>query len=130
MIISIEWLRSFVDFDLNAQDLADLLTAGGIESEAGGESILKLDLTPNRPDCMSHLGVAREVAVLSGSELKHPDINLCESSQEAGDSFSIEIVDEDACPRYAARIVRNVKIGTITRLVVIPIGNCGNSKYQ
>ncbi len=111
MIISIEWLRSFVDFDLDAQDLADLLTAGGIESEAGGESILKLDLTPNRPDCMSHLGVAREVAVLSGSELKQPDINLRESSQKVGDSFSVEIVDEKACPRYAARIVRNVKIG-------------------
>ncbi|HIC51237.1 MAG TPA: phenylalanine--tRNA ligase subunit beta, partial [Candidatus Marinimicrobia bacterium] len=111
MIISIEWLRSLVDFDLNSQDLADLLTAGGIEAECGGETILKLDLTPNRPDCMSHLGVAREVALLTDSELKRHRIDFSESKAKVDDSFSIEIVDEKACPRYAARIVRNLKIG-------------------
>ena len=111
MIISIEWLRSLVDFDLNSQDLADLLTAGGTEAESGGESILKLDLTPNRPDCMSHLGVAREVSVLTGSKLKRPEINLSESDTKVDDSFSIEIANDNECPRYAARIVRNIKVG-------------------
>ena len=111
MIISIEWLRSLVDFDLNSQDLADLLTAGGTEAEPGGESIIKLDLTPNRPDCMSHLGVAREVSVLSGSKLKRPEINLSESDTKVDDSFSIEIANDNECPRYAARIVRNLKVG-------------------
>ena len=131
MIISIEWLRSLVDFDLNSQDLADLLTAGGIEAECGGETILKLDLTPNRPDCMSHLGVAREVALLTDSELKRHRIDLSESKVKVDDSFSIEIVDEKACPRYAARIVRNLKIGPSpdwmsSRLEVVGIRSINN----
>lgn len=131
MIISLDWLRTLVDFNISPRHLADLLTAGGLETEVGSESILKLDLTPNRPDCMSHLGVAREVAVLNGGKFNRPVINLQESDQNVEESISVEIKDPVACPRYAVRIVRNVKIGPSpdwmsTRLETVGIRSINN----
>ncbi|HID09759.1 MAG TPA: phenylalanine--tRNA ligase subunit beta [Candidatus Latescibacteria bacterium] len=72
--------------------------------------VLELELTPNRPDCMGVLGVAREVAALVGGEVRFPDIEL----EEKGEPASAEVVveDPDGCPRYSARVVRGVKIGS------------------
>jgi len=75
------------------------------------DKILKLDLTPNRPDLMSAIGVARDVACLSGKRIKRPSVNLLETSEAAAGYIKIGIDDPGACPRYAARIIRNVKIG-------------------
>ncbi len=74
--------------------------------------IFDLDLTPNRPDCLSIRGVAREVAALCGSRLKKEKTKLLErGSQPAKDLVQIQIDDPEACPRYAARVIREVKIG-------------------
>jgi len=73
--------------------------------------ILDVDLTPNRPDCLSIRGVAREVAALCGSRLKREKTKLQErGSQPAKESVQIEIDDPEACPRYAARVIKGVKI--------------------
>ena len=69
MIVSLDWLKDFVSFKLAPQELADLLTGAGLESTVGENGdTLDIELTPNRPDCMSHLGVAREIALLTRSE--------------------------------------------------------------
>lgn len=72
---------------------------------------LEIDLTPNRPDCASHIGVAREITLMTGNELRKPAINLKEIQQPTSDSIEIEIADPVGCPRYAARLIRGVKIG-------------------
>ena len=76
----------------------------------GGASI-DIDLTPNRPDCTSHIGVARDITLLTGNELKIPEINLKESAEPVADFISVEIENKIGCPRYAARVVKGVNIG-------------------
>ncbi|MEW5925206.1 MAG: YtpR family tRNA-binding protein, partial [Candidatus Zixiibacteriota bacterium] len=75
------------------------------------DPVIELDLTPNRADMLSAIGVARDCACLAGTKLKRPEITLEESAEKAADFIKVSIDDPDACPRYAARIIRNVKIG-------------------
>ncbi len=76
----------------------------------GGDVVLDLEVTFNRPDCLSHLGVAREVAAKTGLPLKMPDATPVESDEETNSLVSVEILDPDRCPRYTARVVRGVTI--------------------
>jgi phenylalanyl-tRNA synthetase beta chain len=72
---------------------------------------IDIDLTPNRPDCASHIGVAREITLLTGGKLNIPEIEIKESDAAIQNYIDIEIVNKVGCPRYAARVVRGVKIG-------------------
>lgn len=73
--------------------------------------ILNLAINANRPDCLSILGIAREVAAITGKKLKPPEFFLKEDfSRPANSLISIHIHDQAGCPRYAARIIRQVKI--------------------
>lgn len=73
--------------------------------------ILDIDLTANRPDCMSHIGVAREVAALTGKPLKIPEVTLKETGPDIYSLTQVDVSAGDGCPRYTARVIRNVKIG-------------------
>jgi phenylalanyl-tRNA synthetase beta chain len=75
------------------------------------DSILDIALTPNRPDCMSHIGIAREVAALTENEMQKPQIRLQEIAEPASEQIAIEIQTPESCPRYSARVIRNVKVG-------------------
>jgi phenylalanyl-tRNA synthetase beta chain len=72
--------------------------------------VLELNVTPNRSDALSHLGVAREVATLLGAELKKPVAKLAESSTPAASKIAIRIDDGARCLRYAARVVEGVTV--------------------
>ncbi|MBD1399061.1 phenylalanine--tRNA ligase subunit beta [Pelovirga terrestris] len=72
---------------------------------------IEIGLTPNRPDCLSMIGVAREVAALYGKRLKLPTIELAEADEAIGSYARVDIENPQACPRYAARMIRGVKIG-------------------
>ncbi len=72
--------------------------------------IYEIGITPNRGDCLSHIGVAREVALVVNKKVKLPAIKLVESKQSAAKHAKVQILDKKRCPRYAARILRNVKI--------------------
>jgi len=73
--------------------------------------VLEADLTPNRPDCMSMVGIAREVAAICQTKLRRPSVSLSEEPKSVHELVSIDLQDPEACPRYGARIVRGVKIG-------------------
>jgi len=76
------------------------------------ETVLELEITPNRPDELCVTGVAREVAALYGTELRLPDASLPEeSAEEAAGVVRVEVEDSTDCPRYSARVLRGVKIG-------------------
>ena len=69
-------------------------------------------ITPNRPDCLSLVGFAREVAAITGKPYRYPDVRVKEVETETIDSLiSVKIQDKEGCPRYAARVIKNVKIG-------------------
>ena len=78
---------------------------------SGNDVSIELDLTPDRSDALGHIGVARDLAALLGKDLRIPELQLTESSELTADSVSVEILDADACPRYAARLVKSIKIG-------------------
>ncbi|OPY07185.1 MAG: Phenylalanine--tRNA ligase beta subunit [Syntrophaceae bacterium PtaB.Bin038] len=74
------------------------------------DTVLDIGVTPNRADCLSIVGIAREAAVLCGRKLRYPKISFTESAEDIRSLTSVEILDPDLCPRYTARMIRGVKI--------------------
>ncbi|MEI8207183.1 MAG: phenylalanine--tRNA ligase subunit beta, partial [Kiritimatiellales bacterium] len=75
------------------------------------ETVFELEITPNRPDCLSIIGIAREVAAIYGKPLKMPSIELKECAEPVEKEISVEVKDSGKCPRYTARVLKDVKIG-------------------
>ena len=115
MFISYNWLRELASTKLNAQDLRERLTMVGLAIDAVEEhvsdQILDVEVPSNRPDCLSHIGIAREVTVIENGVLNPPLVEEPPTDGKAETFTSVEIEDLDLCPRYAARLVRGVKIG-------------------
>ncbi|MCX6922065.1 MAG: phenylalanine--tRNA ligase subunit beta, partial [Verrucomicrobia bacterium] len=76
----------------------------------GSDVVYDLEITPNRPDLNSVIGIAREISAVTGNPLKLPSIKLTEVGSRAEESVEVRIEDADLCPRYTARVVRGVKI--------------------
>lgn len=74
------------------------------------DPVVEFDLTPNRPDCLSVIGVAREVAAIAGTPLKPPQIALAEGAASIDSLTSVTIQAPDHCPRYAARVVSGIRV--------------------
>jgi phenylalanyl-tRNA synthetase beta chain len=75
------------------------------------ETVFELEITPNRPDCLSIIGIAREVAAIYGKLLKMPAIDLKETAEPVEKEISVEVKDSVKCPRYTARVLKDAKIG-------------------
>jgi phenylalanyl-tRNA synthetase beta chain len=75
------------------------------------DTVFNVGVTPNRSDCLSMIGIAREVAAITGKKIKQPSVKIKESSEDINSFTSVKIIDADACPRYTARMIKNVKIG-------------------
>src|SRR5260221_5327329 len=78
---------------------------------ASGEVVYDLEITPNRPDWNSVIGIAREIAAVSGCRLKIPEITTPKSEGNIEALVAVQIEDSELCPRYTARIIRGVKVG-------------------
>ena len=120
MNISYNWLKDLIDIELAPELLAEKLTRVGLAVEGihpqGDDYVFDIDLTSNRPDCLSHLGVAREIGVITEKALTAETQRRGEGEPEvpfpsvlAGEIVRIQ--DPDLCHRFTARIIRNVKIG-------------------
>ncbi len=75
------------------------------------DAVLDIGVTPNRSDCLSILGVAREAAAIMGKKLRYPPVCVTENDEEIRGITSVSIEDADLCPRYTARVIKNVRIG-------------------
>jgi phenylalanyl-tRNA synthetase beta chain len=115
MLISHHWLRELTDTRLTPSELREKLTRVGLAIDAvethGDDAVLDVEVPSNRPDCLSHIGIAREVSVIENGRLHLPVSKSVAAEGSAASLTSVEIKDPDLCPRYAARIVRGVKIG-------------------
>jgi phenylalanyl-tRNA synthetase beta chain len=90
---------------------ADLELGTSVQSLLGEpETVFELEITPNRPDCLSMIGVAREIATLYGTSLKRPEISLVESAEKVSELTSVAVQNSENCPRYTARVLQNVKV--------------------
>jgi phenylalanyl-tRNA synthetase beta chain len=88
---------------------------GGKLSDYMGDIIFDLEVTPNRPDMLSVLGIAHEVAALTGATVHEPNLDYISAGRPIDESVSIEIMDSELCPRYCAALVTDVKIGPSPR---------------
>ena len=116
MNISYQWLKEYVPADLSVADAAQALTRVGLNVDnitelPGGDACLLVEVTSNRPDCLGHLGVAREFAAALGSTVKLPDVAYAESSEAVENLARVEVAELDLCPLYTARVIRGVKVG-------------------
>ncbi len=75
------------------------------------DTVIELEVTPNRPDCLSMVGVAREVAAITGKSARPVEIEVSESPEPIESAVSVEIDDPALCPRYTARLITGVRIG-------------------
>src|SRR5690606_27476563 len=115
MIVSKKWLADYVDLSMPIDELTGRLTLAGLNLEsvepAGDDTAIDLEVTSNRPDCLGHVGIAREVSVLWGTGLKKPDPQPKIGKQPVDKVVGVEITCPELCKRYTARVIRGVKIG-------------------
>ncbi len=123
MRISLEWLAEYLPGSLDPQQAADALTNGGLPVETiesrGDDMVLDVEVTSNRADCLSYVGIARELSALLNRPVRLVESTPAESSAAAKDSVSVAIEATDLCPHYVARVIHNVNIadspGWLTR---------------
>ncbi|MGI8923650.1 MAG: phenylalanine--tRNA ligase subunit beta [Fimbriimonadales bacterium] len=114
MKVAVEWLKEFVETDATPDEIGSVLTMLGLEMESEEGGVLDFKVTPNRGDCLSILGLARELAAKDPLRFKPTEIFLTVLSTppSAADGSGIAtIVDWDHCSRYAAGVFRGVTIG-------------------
>ena len=92
-------------------ELPDDAPTGTLLDDYLGDTVLDLELTPNRLDCLSVLGVAHEVAALTGKKVKEPEVSYKEAGAPITEQVNISVADPDLCRRYTASLLQGVKIG-------------------
>ncbi len=135
MIVSWDWLQEYVDTGKPAQEVAEKLMMTGLNlegiEEVGDDLAIDLEVTSNRSDCLGHIGIAREAGVCFDSPLTIPAAQPATNGTPVAEATSVEIECEDLCPRYIARVIRGVKVGSSpdwlkSRLETIGIASINN----
>ena len=115
MKLSLNWLRNYIDHGLSTDELAHRMTMAGLEVEGvqavGNDTVFEIEVTPNRPDCLNVIGLAREVAAITDKDLKvpavkhHPDLG----------QVDISIEDKDGCGRYIGTLIDGVSVKEVSQ---------------
>jgi phenylalanyl-tRNA synthetase beta chain len=115
MIVSWKWIQDYVSPTSSMDEVIDKLTMSGLNHESTttviGDSAIDLEVTSNRSDCLGHLGVAREIAVLFDHELAIPVPAPQAIASDVHNAVGVKIDCPELCPRYTARVIRGVKVG-------------------
>jgi len=115
MKISLNWLKDYIEVEHSAEQVAEILSDLGLPCEGieylGDDAVINVEVTSNRGDCLSFIGIARELAAATGKELKIPKVELNESGKEVTEFADVEVWEPDLCGRYTARIIEGVKVG-------------------
>src|SRR3989338_9008904 len=101
MKLSLNWLKDYISYGISPEQLAHKLTMAGFEVEksesVNGDMVFELEITPNRPDCLNFLGLAREISAIFNSNLKFPKTKTIKFSKQ---KIDIAIEDPKSCSRY------------------------------
>ena len=116
MKTSLQWLSEFLPGPaLDAQRAADALTNAGLPVESiekvGDDTVIDVEVTSNRPDCLSHVGIARELAALLDRPFCQPTVAAEELDEPADAVVNVRIDATQLCSQYIARIIRGMRIG-------------------
>jgi phenylalanyl-tRNA synthetase beta chain len=126
MLVSYNWIKEFVDTGLSVEDLGHELTMAGLEIEGieavGDDHVLEVNVTPNRPDALSLLGIARDLQAITGKPYTLPPHEI---KNDIDSDFKVEILDEALCNRYAGRVVKGVKLAPSPSWMSQMLEKCG-----
>jgi phenylalanyl-tRNA synthetase beta chain len=131
MKFSYNWLQSIIIKKLpNPKDLADIITIRFFEVESveklKDDWIIDIDVLPNRAgDCLSHIGVAKEIAIILNSKIRKEALKLKEVSRNAKDLVSVEVLDSLNCNRYTARVMINISVAESPKWIKERLESCG-----
>jgi len=127
MRVPYTWLKEFIEFSNPPEDVADRLTMTGLEVEGAasveGDTIFEVNVTPNRPDCLSILGIARELAAVLKSPLKIPPCEF--QGMQPASEYSVEILNPNLCNRYTGRVLTGVRISDSPEWIQKRLEKCG-----
>ncbi|MEI7998360.1 MAG: phenylalanine--tRNA ligase subunit beta [Candidatus Omnitrophota bacterium] len=111
MKLSLNWLKDYIDPKLKDEDLIHRLVMAGWEVEAvetvGKDTVFELEITPNRPDCLNVLGLAREISAITGRNVTFPKIK---NYKDTAKKISISIEEKKDCSRYVGTLIENVTV--------------------
>ena len=114
MKILLSWLSDYVETGLPAEKIAEILSDLGLPCEGiksfDDDVVIDVEITSNRGDCLSYIGIARELAAATGGKLKMLAVKLDESAKDITKLAAVEIAEPDLCGRYTARIIEGVKV--------------------
>jgi phenylalanyl-tRNA synthetase beta chain len=131
MKYSYSWLKEYVPQIPEPEKLVELLTMRAFEvdscEKSGNDFILDIKVLPNRAfDCLSHIGMAREIAAIINSKFQISNFKLNEDKNlKIKDFLSVEVQDKKLCPRYSARVVVDVKVGESPQWLKDKLITCG-----
>ena len=115
MKIALDRIAEYLDKPVAAPEAQEALIQAGLVVESiervGDTQVLDVEVTSNRPDCLSYLGLARELATLLDRRFGAPEVSLVELAASAGQFAAVQLAAPDLCPYYSARVIRNVKVG-------------------
>ncbi len=115
MRVSLNWLSDYIEIEHSAEQVAEILIDLGLPCESierlGNDTVIDVEVTSNRGDCLGYIGIARELAAATGKELKMPEVKLDELDKDVTELASVEIAEPDVCSRYTARVIEGVKVG-------------------
>ena len=127
MKLSLQWLKDYIDFNLSAEELAHRLTMAGLEvekiSSVNQDTVFELEITPNRPDCLNMLGIAREVSAVLDKACHFPKIQDMPPLLRQCD---IKIKDKSACQRYVGTLITDVNIASASEYITSRLASMGS----
>jgi phenylalanyl-tRNA synthetase beta chain len=135
MIISTNWLAEYVSLPSSVDDLVEKLLLSGLNHEStrtvGADTAIEIEVTSNRPDCLGHIGVAREAALLFARPLHIPDPRPREAASDATADIAVQILSPEICPFYTARVIKGVRVGPspswlVERLATVGVVSVNN----
>ena len=116
MKASVAWINDYLDRPATADEMAECLTSCGLpvesrEATPSGDTVLEVELTSNRGDCLCHAGLAREIAASTGRSLILPSTRHPEDVEPCAEVLRVSNSDSAACPLYTVRVIRGVRVG-------------------
>src|SRR5262249_28533117 len=115
MIVSWNWLTDYLRLDMSVETLTERLALSGLNLEGfddvGGDIAIDLEVTSNRPDCLGHIGGAREISGLLGRPLCRPDPRPPKSGPPVETMTAVTVEEPELCPRFTARVISGVRVG-------------------
>ncbi|NLD28409.1 MAG: phenylalanine--tRNA ligase subunit beta [Myxococcales bacterium] len=129
MRLPLGWVRQYVNVKAKPEKLALALTISGLEVESiervGGECIFEIGVTPNRGDCLSIIGIAREISAAFGLPLKPPSFASVKGKGKMAGRIKVSVRSSQRCPRYCAKIIEGIRIGSSPDWMVKRLAECG-----